>query len=138
MTRANKNSNQMLSTLAEVARAPQLNDQRWQRAIRLLAKLVIVGFAYFTLALLGLRLASINPSATPIWPPTGVAIACLLLFGYRIAPAIFVSAFLTNQLTTGSVFTSLAIAGGNTLEPLIAVYLVRCWAGGDQVLVRAD
>jgi integral membrane sensor domain MASE1/DNA-binding CsgD family transcriptional regulator len=134
MTRANKNSNQMLSTLAEVARAPQLNDQRWQRAIRLLAKLVIVGFAYFTLALLGLRLASINPSATPIWPPTGVAIACLLLFGYRIAPAIFVSAFLTNQLTTGSVFTSLAIAGGNTLEPLIAVYLVRCWAGGDQVL----
>jgi integral membrane sensor domain MASE1 len=136
MTNTNKNSNPLLifSTLAEVVRARQLNNERWQRTIWVLAELVIVGFAYFTLAYLGLRLASIHPSATPIWPPTGVAIAGLLLSGYRITPAIFVSAFLVNQLTVGSVFTSLAIAGGNTLEPLIAVYLVRRWAGGDQVL----
>src|SRR5262245_31497420 len=95
--------------------------------------LVLVGFAYFALAYLGLRLASINPSATPVWPPTGFAIAAILLWGYRIAPAIFIGAFLINQLTAGSVFTSLAIAGGNTLEAVIAGYLVRRWAGGEQV-----
>src|SRR5262245_16072633 len=94
--------------------------------------LILVGFAYFALAYLGLRLASINPSATPVWPPTGFAIAAILLWGYRIAPAIFIGAFLINQLTAGSVFTSLAIAGGNTLEALIAGYLVRRWAGGEQ------
>ena len=95
--------------------------------------LILVGFAYFTLAYLGLRLASINPSATPIWPPTGLAIAAILLWGPRIAPAIFIAAFLINQLTAGSIFTSLAIAGGNTLEAVIAGYLVRHWAEGEQV-----
>lgn len=54
--------------------------------------LLLVGTAYFIFARLGLGLASINPSATPIWPPTGLAIAAVLLWGYRIAPAIFVGA----------------------------------------------
>src|SRR5262249_7041913 len=92
-----------------------------------------VGLAYFTVASFGLRLASINPSATPIWPPTGLAIAAILLWSSRIAPAIFVGAFLVNQLTAGSMATSLAIALGNTLEAVIAGYLVRHWAEGEQV-----
>ena len=71
-------------------------------------RLILVGFAYFTLAYLGLRLASINPSATPIWAPTGLAIAAVLLWGHRIAPAIFIAAFLINQLTAGSIFTSIS------------------------------
>ena len=95
--------------------------------------LILVGFAYFTLAYLGLRLASIYPSATPIWPPTGLAIAAILLRGYRIAPAIFIGALLVNQLTAGSIFTSLGIASGNTLEAMIAGYLVRIWGEGEQV-----
>ena len=95
--------------------------------------LILVGSAYFALAYLGLRLASINPSATPIWAPTGLAIAAILLCGQRIAPAIFVGAFLINLFTAGSVFTSLAIACGNTLEALIAGYLVRRWTEGEQV-----
>jgi signal transduction histidine kinase/integral membrane sensor domain MASE1 len=98
-----------------------------------LVLLIVVGLAYFMLAHLGLRLASINPSATPLWPPTGLAIAAILLCGYRIAPAIFIGAFLINQLTAGSIFTSLSIASGNTLEAVIAGYLVRHWAGGEQV-----
>jgi integral membrane sensor domain MASE1 len=43
-------------------------------------ELILVGIAYFTFAGLGLHLASINPSATPIWPPTGLAIAAILLW----------------------------------------------------------
>ena len=97
------------------------------------AALILVGLVYFALAYLGLRLASINPSATPIWPPTGLAIAAILLWGNRIAPAIFIGALLINQLTAGSILTSLAIAGGNTLEAVIAGYLVRLWAEGEQV-----
>ena len=62
-----------------------------------------------------------------------MAIAAILLWGHRIAPAIFVAAFLINQLTAGSIFTSLAIACGNTLEAVIAGYLVRHWAEGEQV-----
>ena len=76
---------------------------------------ILVGLAYFTLAHVGLWFASVNPSATPIWPPTGLAIAAVLLWGrHRIAPAIFVAAFLINQLSAGSIFTSFAIACGNS------------------------
>src|SRR5262245_10116222 len=94
---------------------------------------ILVGFAYFALADLGLRLASINPSATPVWPPTGLAIAASLLWGNRVAPAIFIGAFLVNQLTAGSILTSLAIASGNTLEAVIAGYLIKLWGEGERV-----
>jgi integral membrane sensor domain MASE1 len=96
-------------------------------------RLILVGFAYFAVAFLGLQLASVNPSATPIWPATGLAIAAILLWGYGIAPAIFIAAFIVNQFTTGSYFTSLAIAVGNTLEAAAAVYLIKLWADGNQV-----
>jgi integral membrane sensor domain MASE1/GAF domain-containing protein/DNA-binding CsgD family transcriptional regulator len=94
--------------------------------------LILVGLAYFTLAHLGLKLASINPSASPIWPATGLAVAAVVLWGHRIAPAIFVAAFLVNHIATGSIFASIAIACGNSLEALIAGYLVGRWAEGKQ------
>jgi integral membrane sensor domain MASE1/DNA-binding CsgD family transcriptional regulator len=115
--------------LRSIGREPPQAHQLGSDAVRL----ILIGLAYFTFAYLGLRLASVNPSATPIWVPTGLAIAAVLLWGNRIAPAIFIAAFLINQLTAGSIFTSLAIAGGNTLEAVTAGYLVRHWAQGEQV-----
>jgi integral membrane sensor domain MASE1 len=101
--------------------------------LRGVALLAIVGLLYFVVAKLGLSLASVHPSATPIWPATGVALGATLLWGYRIAPAIFVSAFVVNQLTAGSLFTSFGIASGNTLEALAASYLVQRWGGGQRI-----
>jgi two-component sensor histidine kinase/integral membrane sensor domain MASE1 len=89
-----------------------------------------VGATYFVLAKLGLELASVNPSATPIWPPTGFALAAVLLWGYRVWPAIWAAALLANATTAGSVLTSSAIAVGNTAEALVAAYLMRRWADG--------
>jgi integral membrane sensor domain MASE1/DNA-binding CsgD family transcriptional regulator len=119
----------LLTNVRRNAREPPGAPQIGAHAV----ELILVGIAYFTFAYLGLRLASINPSATPIWPPTGLAIAAILLWGYRSAPAIFIAAFLINQLTAGSIFTSLAIAGGNTLEAVIAGYLIGRWAKSEQV-----
>ena len=70
-------------------------------------RFVLVTLSYLVIAKLGLQLAYVNPSASPIWPATGFAIAAVLLYGYRIAPAIFIGAFIANQLTAGSVFTSI-------------------------------
>ena len=89
-----------------------------------------IGLAYFAFAKAGLTLASINPSATPVWPPTGLAIASILLLGPRISPAIFAAAWLANQTTTGDPASSLSIAFGNTLEALAASLLISRWAGG--------
>ena len=79
-------------------------------------ELIAIAVAYFGLAVSGPLIPWINPTATPLWPPTGLALALVLLRGYRIWPAIFVGAFFFNLTTTWNIFTSLGIANGNTLE----------------------
>jgi PAS domain S-box-containing protein len=101
-----------------------------REAAQLGVTLLAVALAYIALAKLGLMLASVHPSATPIWPPTGFAIAALLLWGNRMWPALFVGAFIANALTAGTLVTSTAIATGNTLEALIITGLARRWSGG--------
>ncbi|HVH31336.1 MAG TPA: MASE1 domain-containing protein [bacterium] len=91
---------------------------------------VVVAGVYFAVAKLGLRLAFVSPSATPVWPPTGIALASLLLVGYRVTPGMFLGAFLANLTTYGTVWTSLGIATGNTLEGLAGAYLVNRYAAG--------
>jgi PAS domain S-box-containing protein len=102
----------------------------WRGLARYLATLVVVAGAYFVLAKVGLRLASINPSASPIWPPTGLALAAVLLGGLRIWPAILIGAFAANATTAGTLETSAFIALGNTLEALAGGYLIGHWSGG--------
>src|SRR5882672_1494771 len=85
---------------------------------------------YIVAGKLGLSLAFVHASASPVWPPTGIALAALLTLGYRVWPAIFAGAFVVNVTTMGSVATSLGIASGNTLEGLLGAYLVNRYANG--------
>ncbi|OLC98345.1 MAG: hypothetical protein AUH86_05305 [Acidobacteria bacterium 13_1_40CM_4_58_4] len=103
----------------------------WRSPIpkRLLPGLTVC-VVYILAAKLSLRLASVHPSATPFWPPTGIAIATLLMLGPRFWPTIFLGAFLVNLTTAGTALTSLGIAVGNTSEALLASYLVTHFAGG--------
>src|ERR1700722_3017082 len=90
----------------------------------------ILGLAlvYFIAGKLGLKLAFLNQSASAVWPPTGIALAAVLLFGYRLWPGIWIGAFLVNITTTGTFATSVAIAGGNTLETLLGAWLIQQFA----------
>ncbi len=103
---------------------------------RQIATVIIVAGVYFVGAKLGLRLAFLHPSATPVWPGTGLALASLLLLGYRAWPGILLGAFLANLTTWGTVWTSLGIATGNTLEGVTGAYLVNTYAHGKQVFDR--
>jgi PAS domain S-box-containing protein len=102
----------------------------WRKVGRYIGNLLAVTLAYFVLAKLGLQLASIHPSASPIWPPTGLALAAVLLGGVRLWPAIFVGAFAANATTAGTLETSALIALGNTLEAVVGGYLIARWSGG--------
>src|SRR6266478_756390 len=106
---------------------------------RAFSRLPIIGLlalVYFIAGKFGLMLASLHASASPVWPPAGIALAALLVLGYRVWPAIFVGAFLVNVTTAGSVATSLAIASGNTLEAVCGAWLVNRLAGGTTVFDR--
>src|SRR6267142_822208 len=96
----------------------------------------ILIFVYFIAGKFGLMLASLHVSASPVWPPAGIALAALLVLGYRAWPAIFVGAFLVNVTTAGNVATSLAIAAGNTLEAIAGAWLVERYAGGRRAFQR--
>ena len=93
---------------------------------------------YFIAGKLGLKLAVVNASATAVWPPTGIALAALLVFGYRVWPGIFLGAFLVNITTVGSLATTLGIATGNTLEGLAGAYLINRFANGRRALERSQ
>ena len=103
---------------------------RWS----LIGALIVV---YFLAGKLGLQFAFLHSSATAVWPPTGIALAAVLLLGSRVAPAIFIGAFLVNITTTGSVASSLGIAAGNTLEAVAGAFLVNRYANGLAAFNRA-
>lgn len=107
------------------------------RLARELGLLTGLGAVYFVAAKLGLRLAFMHASATPVWPNTGLALATMLILGARVWPAVLVGAFLANLTTVGSVATSLGIAAGNTLEALVGAYLVTRFASGRRAFERA-
>jgi diguanylate cyclase (GGDEF)-like protein len=94
---------------------------------------------YFVTGKLGLMLAFLHPSVTAVWPNSGVALACLLIFGIELWPGVFIGAFFVNLLTAGSIFASAAIATGNTLEAVVGAWLVCRFANGlNSILVAHD
>src|SRR5262245_40895895 len=109
---------------------PQYLQMRHFRSFVVLCGLALL---YVVAGKLGLLLAVFHPSATPVWPPTGISLAVFLLLGYWVWPAIFLGAFAVNLTTAGSIASSLGIATGNTLEGLVGAFLVNHFANGRTV-----
>ncbi len=119
------------------------------RRFQTVAAVLGIAAVYFGAAKFGLSLAFVNPSASAVWPPTGIAMAVLLLWGCRFWPGIFLGAFLANLFTKPTpeaaqevtavmvIGKTLGIAVGNTLEALMAVWLVNRFANGRRAFERA-
>lgn len=85
---------------------------------------LLLALVYFASAKLGLGLAFSTPSVTAIWPPTGIALAALVLGGRNLWPGVLLGAFLANVTTDVPVYTAAGIAVGNTLEAVVGVSLL--------------
>ena len=90
---------------------------RWPH---LLAANAAVCALYFAAARFGLSLAFETRQVTAIWPPTGIALASLLLLGLRVWPGIYLGGFAINALVGDSTLAAAGIAIGNTLGPVLA------------------
>lgn len=104
--------------------------------LHLVGIILILTASYALAGKLGLSLAVVHPSATAVWPPSGIALAALLVLGYRVWPGILLGAFLVNITTSGNTVSSLGIAAGNTLEGLVGAYLVIRFANGPHFCER--
>jgi integral membrane sensor domain MASE1/CHASE1-domain containing sensor protein len=80
--------------------------------------------AYVLVGRLGLLLATLNESASPVWPATGLAFGILLTCGFRFWPAIAIGAFITNYLSGTPVVAIIGITLGNTLEAFVGAWLI--------------
>lgn len=98
---------------------------------------VFLVVAYFAAGKVGLSFAALNASASAVWPPTGIALAACLILGARAWPAVLAGAFLVNVTTTGNLFSSAVIAGGNTLEAVAGLWLAERYARGVACFDRA-
>src|SRR5216110_1783367 len=95
-------------------------------------ELAVIAASYIGLAGSALLLPAINPAATPLWPPTGFALALVLLRGYRIWPAILVGS-LSPYLVAGRSLLELGSVGISILLAAFAgTWLISRWSNGHQ------
>ncbi|MFF7892702.1 MULTISPECIES: MASE1 domain-containing protein [Streptomyces] len=86
-----------------------------------------VAACYYVSARLGLLRELVVEGAvvTPIWPPTGVAVACLLILGLRCWPGITLGAFFVILSLTSLTPSTLCVLAGNTAAPVVGYLLLR-------------
>jgi integral membrane sensor domain MASE1 len=80
---------------------------------------------YYVSARGALLFAFEHTNVTPVWPPSGIAVAILLLFGLEYWPVFLVSSFLVNITTGQSSEVSSIFAVGNTYEYVFAAWFLR-------------
>ena len=94
------------------------------------------GVLYFLAGMAGLAVPFTAGNVSPVWPASGVALACLLLFGWRCWPAIYLAAFLVNYFWHLSFLAALGLAGGNTAAALAGAFLLKSIPGFRTSLAR--
>lgn len=91
-------------------------------------QILLLAFVYIISAKLGLLLAFEPSDISPVWPPTGLALAAILGGGFRLWPGILIGSFLAGFFQSPSIPLSLSIAIGNTLGTLAACYIILRFA----------
>src|SRR5512142_1011077 len=96
------------------------------RAIAIYAlKVLGLGVIYHLAVRIGLSMAYVQSNTSPVWPPTGIALAALLLFGYQYWPGVSLGVLLGSLLTGADPILALGMTVGNTLEALAGAYLLK-------------
>ena len=94
-----------------------------------LGQVALIAVLYLVAARLSLLLAIPPGYATPVWPPSGIALAAALMLGIRIWPGIWLGAAIANLTVQAALPAATLIATGNTLEALAAALLVQRYIG---------
>jgi PAS domain S-box-containing protein len=94
------------------------------RRIRAAFFFLLLAGAYYGAAKLGMSLSVARGVITPVWPPSGIALAALLILGVRYWPAVALGAFAANATSDATVAVAAGISFGNTLAAVAGAFLV--------------
>jgi len=92
---------------------------------RELAGIALLATVYVVAGRLGLLITAVGGFATPVWAPTGLSLAALVLFGHRLWPGVALGALLVNFWAGASAGVAVGISAGNTLEAVVGAYALR-------------
>lgn len=92
-----------------------------------LTRFSLVYCAYLITAWLGLSVPFVSDKVTLFWLPSGISVAALFRWGWKIIPAIFLAAFTINVVKGADISAGFIIAFGNSLGPLVAASLLKQW-----------
>ena len=99
--------------------------------------MVILTAFYFLGGLLGKHATFLSGSIALVWPPSGIALAAILLFGYRFWPGVALGAVLFSLLDGVPFgFFTLGTAIGNTIGAIICAFLLRKFINFNNVMER--
>ena len=90
-----------------------------------LARTALLAVAYVVAAKAAFALAFVHTSIAPVWPPSGIALAAVLLWGRQAVPGVLLGAFVFNASTPVPTWVSAAIAAGNAMEAVAGAFLLR-------------
>lgn len=103
-----------------------IGGQKHRHPYATLGLIALLTGLYLMSAKLGLALSVVGKSVTLIWPPSGLSLAALLIFSYRLWPGVALGSFIVNALTANiPLITALGMATGNTLEAVVGAYLLN-------------
>src|SRR5215217_6310941 len=104
-------------------------------ALLYVGTLAVVALAYYLAGRIGLELAYLDGAVAALWPPAGVGLAVLFLFGIRMWPGVVIGDLLLADFST-PLGTVLAQTAGNTIAVVVAALLLRRATGGRGSLER--
>ena len=90
-----------------------------------LLKIILLAVIYHLAARLGLRMAYVQVNTSPVWPPAGIALAALLLFGLELWPGVVLGVFVGSLLTDAPLNLAFGMTIGNTLEAVVGAFFLR-------------
>lgn len=96
-----------------------------KNTLRYLAVIIGLAVIYHLAARLGLQMAYVQQNTSPVWPPSGIALAALLLLGIWAWPAITLGVVAGSLLTGAPLGMAVGFGVANTLEALIGALLLR-------------
>src|ERR671936_338392 len=109
-----------------VAMASHRRERR--RVVLYAGSVALVAGAYYAAGKIGLELAYLNGAVAALWPPAGLGLAVLFLYGVRLWPAIVIGDLLLGDFST-PLGTVLGQTAGNTLALIAAALLLRRLVG---------
>ena len=112
-----------------------LRRTRRGRSALYAGSVALVASTYYLVGRVGLELAYLDGAVAALWPPAGLGVAVLFLYGVRLWPGIVIGDLLLADFST-PLGTVLGQTVGNTLALVAAALLLRRLVGGRGNLER--